>query len=404
MSCKPRTLNKFVSFLGISLGGTLSFGSVLIHRGDENFYSNALMPFISNYVDPELAHETCIFLTKHGLLRCRESLRQVEAKKLQTKVFGLDFVNPIGVAAGFDKNSQAVFGLKHYGLGFTEVGTVTPRPQDGNPRKRIFRIPRDNALINRCGFNNKGIDFVVDALSRLSTSKPMLVGLNLGKNKDTSHISSDYLIGLERSQNLNTVDYLVINISSPNTPGLRDLQEQQNLEVLLNDVLSEMHRLSITKPLLVKVAPDLTDTQIKDIADLVTKKKYGDKRISGIILTNTTTSRPNNSDTAVAKINANYAESGGLSGSPLRDMSTEVIRKFYKYTKGQVPIIGVGGVFNGQDAYDKIKAGASLIQLYTALTYEGPPVVNKIKRELIELLDGDKLSSINEAVGLDHRK
>lgn len=402
MSCKPRTVNKFISFLGISLGGTLSFASVLIHRGDETFYSKALMPFISNYVDPEIAHDMCIFLTKHGLIRCRGSLKQEEEQKLLTRVFNLNFINPIGVAAGFDKNSQAVRGLRHYGLGFTEVGTVTPKPQDGNPKKRIFRILEDKALVNRCGFNNKGIDFVVNALSKLTTSKPMLVGLNLGKNKDTQHISSDYLIGLEKAQDLDTVDYLVINISSPNTPGLRDSQEKKNLDLLLTDVLTKMNSLSISKPLLVKVAPDLTDTQIKDIAELVTKKKCGDKKVSGIILTNTTISRPTSGDEMEAP-HTNYSESGGLSGPPLRDMSTEVIRKFYRLTKGQVPIVGVGGVSDGKDAYAKIKAGASLIQLYTGLTYQGPPVVERIKRELVELLDGDNLSTINEAVGRDHR-
>lgn len=395
MSCKPRQLNKFMSFIGISLGGALSFSVACIHRGDETFYSKALMPFISKYVDPELAHDTCIFLTKHKLIRCRQGLKPEQAKKLETNVFDLNFTNPIGVAAGFDKNSQAVFGLKYYGLGFAEVGTVTPRPQDGNPKKRIFRIPKDGALINRCGFNNKGIDFVMKTLLNVNTFSPMVIGLNIGKNKDTEHLSNDYLIGIEMSQNIQSVDYLVINISSPNTPGLRDAQEKKNLDLLLSDVLSHMDRLSIKKPLLVKVAPDLSDAQIKDIAELVAKKKCGEARVSGIILTNTTISRPST--------DAEYQETGGLSGRPLRDMSTMVISKFYLHTKGQIPIIGVGGISSGQDAYEKIKAGASLIQIYTSLTYEGPPIVNRIKRELSELLDRDGLSSIKEAVGIAHR-
>lgn len=401
MSCKPRQLNKFISFLGISIGGGLSFASILIHRGDETFYSKFLMPFVSNFVDPELAHETCILLTKHKLIKCRDELKLEQAQKLQTKVFDMTFTNPVGVAAGFDKNAQAVAGLRHYGLGFAEVGTVTPRPQDGNPKKRIFRVLNEKALINRCGFNNHGIDATVETLTKLNTSKPMLVGLNLGKNKDTEHISSDYLVGIEKSQSLGTVDYLVINISSPNTPGLRDSQDKKNLEKLLDDVLRKMNDLSIKKPLLVKVAPDLNDAQIKDIAEVVMKKKCGTTKVNGIILTNTTISRPQ--DQGDADRLPVYAEAGGLSGPPLRDMSTKVIGKFYKLTKGQVPIIGVGGISSGQDAYDKIKAGASLVQLYTSLTYEGPPIVNKIKRELVELLDNDKLSSIGEAVGLDHR-
>lgn len=400
MTCKPRHLNKFASFLGISLGGAISFGIICTVRGDESFYSRALMPMISKYIDPELAHEACIFLTKHKLIRCREGLTQEQTNKLKTNVFNMSFTNPIGVAAGFDKNSQAIAGLIHYGVGFAEIGTVTPLAQSGNPKKRIFRIPEHGALINRCGFNNKGIDFVKNTLLKFDTFKPMLVGLNLGKNKYTNHISSDYLIGLEKAHELKSIDYIVINISSPNTPGLRDSQEKKNLQLVLDDVLSKMNSLSIKKPLLVKVAPDLSDDQIKDIADVVTKKKCGDAKVSGIILTNTTITRPPND----AKVtHSSYNESGGLSGIPLRDMSTKVISKFYQLTDGQLPIIGVGGVFSGQDAYDKIKAGASLIQLYTSLTYNGPPVVNKIKRELVELLDRDNLSSISEAVGLDHR-
>jgi len=396
MSCKPRHLNKFLSFFGISLGGALSFSAACIHKGDEAFYSEALMPFISRYIDPEFAHQTCVFLTKHKLIRCKDTLMPDQAQMLETKVFDLKFTNPIGVAAGFDKNSEAVFGLKHYGLGFAEVGTVTPKPQDGNPKKRIFRIPQNNALINRCGFNNRGLDFVVNALSRGIDSKPMLVGLNLGKNKDTKHMTEDYMIGLEKARDLESVDYFVINISSPNTPGLRDTQEKKNLDLLLTDVLTQMQKLSIRKPLLIKVAPDLSDSQISDIAELVMRKKCGDAKISGIILTNTTVSRPESSDPV-------YQESGGLSGQPLKDISTNVISKLYKYTQGEVPIIGVGGVSSGQDAYEKIKAGASLIQIYTSLTYHGPPIVNKIKRELVSLLEQDKLPSIKEAVGIDHR-
>ena len=399
MSCKPRQLSKFISFAVVTIGGASTFGAVCLTRGDETFYSKFLMPFVSKYVDPELAHNACIFLTEHKLIRCRDDLKQEEADKLKINLFNMLFTNPIGVAAGFDKNSRAVFGLSHYGLGFAEVGTVTPQPQEGNPKKRIFRIPEDRALINRCGFNNKGIDFVANTLSQADSFKPMLVGLNIGKNKDTTHISRDYLIGLERSRDLKNVDYLVVNISSPNTPGLRDIQEKKNLESLLDDILAKMNNLSIKKPLLVKVAPDLSDNQIKDIAEIVMKKRCGESKVSGIILTNTTISR-----SQVGASDLVYSEAGGLSGVPLRDMSTRVIRKFYELTKGQVPIIGVGGVSSGQDAYDKIRAGASLVQLYTSLTYEGPPIVNRIKRELVELLERDKLLSVADAVGLDHRR
>lgn len=400
MSCKPRQWNKFGSLLSVSLGGVLSFGAISVYRGDETFYSKLLMPFISRYVDPELAHGACLFLTKYKLIRCQDTLNKEQAMKLRTNVFNITFDNPIGVAAGFDKNSQAVPGLPYYGLGFAEVGTVTPKPQDGNPRKRIFRAIDDKALINRCGFNNKGIDHVVKQLDNYQSDQNMMIGLNLGKNKDTQHISSDYLIGLEKSNDLSSVHYFVINISSPNTPGLRSSQDKENLEKLLDDILEKMESLPIKKPLLVKIAPDLSDKQIKDIADVIIKKKCGNTKVSGVILTNTTVTRPESNSASSLKV---YDETGGLSGRPLGDISNKIISKFYKLTEGKVPIIGVGGVFSGQDAYNKIKAGASLVQLYTSLTYDGPPIVNKIKRELVGLLEQDKLESISEAVGLDHK-
>lgn len=402
MSCKPRHLNKFISFLSVSFGGTLSFGAICAYRGDETFYSKLLMPFVAKYIDPELAHETCIFLTKHRLIRCQDSLTREQSDKLETKVFNLSFKNPIGIAAGFDKNSQAVPGLENYGVGFTEVGTVTPKPQDGNAKKRIFRLTEDRALINRCGFNNKGIDFVVENLSNYDTFRPMLVGLNIGKNKETVNMSSDYLTSLEKSHKLSSVDYLVVNISSPNTPGLRNSQNKKNLESLLDDILSKMNQMSIEKPLLIKIAPDLSIDELKDIADVIVRKKWGDKKVDGVILTNTTITRPPKSNNEISE--KLYAETGGLSGAPLRDVSTKMIGDFYKLTNGKIPIIGVGGIFSGKDAYDKIKAGASLVQLYTGVTYEGPPIVNKIKRELVELIELDNLESITQAVGMSHRK
>lgn len=400
MSCKPRQLNKFISLFSVSLGGAFSFGAICAYRGDESFYSKLLMPSIAAFVDPELAHDACIFLTKHKLIKCSDSLNEEQAQRLKTTVFGRLFSNPIGLAAGFDKNAQAVDGLKNYGFGFIEVGTVTPEPQEGNPKKRIFRNPRDRALINRCGFNNEGLDHVIQNLSKQDSLEPMLLGLNLGKNKFTQSLTQDYLTGLEKSKDLRAVDYLVINISSPNTPGLRQAQDKENLEKLLDDILKKVNSLSIHKPLLVKVAPDISDAQMQDIARTVMKKRHGEARVHGIILTNTTISRPPNKSEESMNF---YNEQGGLSGEPLRDMSSRSIYKFYQLTDGQVPIIGVGGVSSGLDAYEKIKAGASLVQLYTSLTYEGPPVVNKIKRELVALLERDNLSTIGEAVGLDHR-
>lgn len=410
MSCKPRQLNKFLSLAYVSFGGVLSFGALGVYRGDETIYSRMIMPFVSRYIDPEFAHEACIFLTKLKLIRCQDKLTQEQADRLKVDAFNMKFINPVGLAAGFDKSSNAIEGLPHYGLGFAEIGTVTPKPQSGNPRKRIFRIAEDGALINRCGFNNEGIDYVKEKLTKDNlTLKPMIVGLNLGKNKDTKHISNDYLIGLEKSKDLEVVDYLVINISSPNTPGLRDLQDKKKLELLLDDVLSKMNELNIDKPLLIKVAPDLTKEQIKDISDVIMHKRHGKAKVSGIILTNTTVTRPKPMNDLRAEEKDNegykrmYSESGGLSGKPLRDLSTDIISEFYESTKGGLPIVGVGGISSGQDAYDKIKSGATLVQLYTSLTYEGPPVINKIKRELVELLERDKLDSISEAIGIKHR-
>lgn len=400
MSCKPRQLNKFMSLVSVSLGGVFSFGAFCFHRGDETFYSNLLMPLITRLVDPEIAHQACISLTKHKLIKCRDVTKKEQLERLRIELFNMSFSNPIGIAAGFDKNSDAVPGLSYYGVGFAEVGTVTPKPQEGNPKKRIFRIQDDKALINRCGFNNRGMDFVKENLTKHDNFRPMLLGINLGKNKDTTHISNDYLIGLEKSKDLTCIDYIVINISSPNTIGLRDLQDKKNLEILLDDVLKKMDKLSIDKPLFVKIAPDLSEKQLQDVADVIVQKKYGKTKVSGVILTNTTISRPKTSSTPIHK---NYEELGGLSGAPLRDMSTKMISDFYRITNGKVPIIGVGGVSTGQDAYEKIKAGASLIQLYTSLTYDGPPVVNKIKRELAELLEKDNLSSVSQAVGLNHK-
>lgn len=359
------------------------------------------MPFVTNYLDPEFAHDCCLFLTKHGLIRCKDIISKQQASKLKTSVFNLSFENPVGIAAGFDKNSIAAPGLIHYGLGFAEVGTVTPKPQEGNPKQRIFRLVEERALINRCGFNNKGLEFVKKQLNKRSSLHPLILGLNLGKNKNTKDQTTDYLYGLENGASIKSVDYLVINISSPNTPGLRDIQDKKNLERLLDDVLRKMKSLDISKPLLIKISPDVSNSQLKDIADVILSKRCGEKKVDGVILTNTTITRPI-ADTK--KTEQLLTEAGGLSGAPLRDRSRQIISEFYKLTGGKVPIIGVGGISSGQDAYDKIKAGASLVQLYTSITFDGPPVVNRIKRELVELLERDKFNSISEAVGHDHKR
>lgn len=402
MSCKPRQISKFLSLGAVSLGGAFSFSAINLIRGDETFYGKFLMPLVSRFLDPELAHEACLYMTRCKLIRCQESVKEDRAQLLKTTVLGLNFKNPIGISAGFDKNAEALPGIHLYGVGFTEVGTVTPRPQDGNPKKRIFRIPQEKALINRCGFNNKGIDNVVERISQVESNPDMIVGVNLGKNKDTGNLSSDYLLGLDKIKDLENIDYIVINISSPNTPGLRIVQDKSYLGEFVQDILNKLNQDKIDKPLLLKFAPDLTESQIKDISKILLNKTSGKRKVDGIIITNTTISRPEPSDANEAYRDL-YSESGGLSGQPLRALSTKIIGKFYQHTNGKIPIIGVGGVSCGQDAYDKIRAGASLIQLYTSLTYEGPPVINKVKRELVELLERDNIKSISDAVGLDHQ-
>ncbi|KAG9511047.1 Dihydroorotate dehydrogenase (quinone), mitochondrial, partial [Fragariocoptes setiger] len=403
MSCKPR-LNKFGSLLGVTVGGVATFAGICAHRGDEKFYSKILMPFMSKFVDPELAHNICIFFTKHKLIRCQNSLSEERELSLRTPVLNMMFTNPVGLAAGFDKNCHAAPGLIYYGLGFAEIGTVTPKPQPGNPKKRIFRIPEGRALINRCGFNNVGIEQVKKNLHEMESCKPMILGLNIGKNKDTDDMFSDFILGIENTKDLDMIDYLVVNVSSPNTPGLRATQEKANLEILIDRILTTKSKMKIDKPLFLKIAPDITEQQRRDIAKLITNKTVAGLRVDGLIISNTTITRPLDVISPGSPSEKIFlTERGGLSGPPLAEMSNRVISDFYKLTNGQVPIIGVGGISNGNDAYEKIKAGASLVQIYTSLTYDGPPVVNRIKRELAELLARDGFVTLSEAIGVNHR-
>lgn len=294
--------------------------------------------------------------------------------KQKTNLLGIDLNNPVGLAAGFDKDGEAVAGLSNFGFGFIEVGSVTPYPQRGNMYPRVFRLMEDRAIINRYGFNNLGHETMVNNLDRQSKAikkNNIVVGVNLGKNRDTKDAIGDYVSGLQRFYNLDTVRYFVINISSPNTPNLRKMQDAKELTQLLDRVLREKSRLdssSVKKPLLLKIAPDLTDEQLKDISSIVVRysKSTNDRSaIDGLIISNTTVTRPSSllSDPKL------IYEEGGLSGPPLRQLSTNVIRKMYKLTNGSVPIIGVGGIESGADAFEKIIAGASAVQLLTSLTY-----------------------------------
>ncbi|XP_053555425.1 dihydroorotate dehydrogenase (quinone), mitochondrial isoform X2 [Bombina bombina] len=316
----------------------------------------------------------------------------------KVNILGNSFRNPVGLAAGFDKHAEAVDGLFKLGFGFVEIGSVTPKPQKGNPTPRVFRLHQDRAIINRYGFNSHGVEVVrqrllerVEKQKRL-TAGGMPLGINLGKNKTTEDAADDYMQGVRELGPL--ADYLVINVSSPNTPGLRDLQGREQLYNLLDKVVRARDALSCEqKPaLLVKIAPDLSARDKKDIASVLIELG-----IDGLIVTNTTISRPSTLQ------DPQSCESGGLSGVPLRDLSTETVREMYALTAGKIPIIGVGGVSSGLDALQKIRAGASLVQLYTALVYQGPPVVTTVTHELEKLLIDQGFSCVTEAVGADHR-
>lgn len=333
---------------------------------------------------PETAHNLTVKIMAKGLA---PKLGGVDDAVLRTDVFGQAFPNPIGLAAGFDKNAEAYNGAFDLGFGFVEVGTVTPKPQEGNPKPRLFRLKDDKAVINRMGFNNGGLDAFTKRI--VDTPPKGMLGINLGKNKTSEDAVADYVTGIAQTATL--AGYLVVNVSSPNTPGLRDLQHIESLKVLIEAVRAARDETvkDAPPPLLLKVAPDLTDEQIEEIADYA---KTG--AVDGLIVSNTTISRP-------ATLRDQRDEAGGLSGAPLMDLSTDVLKKFCLHTDGGVPLVGVGGVTNGADAYAKIKAGASLVQLYSALVYEGPTLVNRVKEELASLLRADGYRSVAEAVGKD---
>ena len=300
---------------------------------------------------------------------------QVEDSSLETEIFGLKFKNPVGLAAGFDKNARYINELSHCGFGFIEIGTVTPKAQDGNPKTRLFRLKEDEGIINRMGFNNDGVEMAIHHLKK-ARENGVLVGGNIGKNKVTPNEDavSDYLICFERL--FDYVDYFVVNVSSPNTPNLRALQEKEPLQLLLAQIVNKNKTFSNPKPILLKIAPDLSSHQLDDIIDI-----FASTGIDGIIASNTTISRENlkTSDSRIQEIGA-----GGLSGKPVRERSTEVIQYLNTHSNGKIPIIGVGGIHSANDAIEKIKAGASLVQMYTGFIYEGPAVIKRINKAIIE--------------------
>ncbi len=307
---------------------------------------------------------------------------------LAQRLWNLDFPNPVGFAAGFDKDARITDRLWDFGLGFVEVGTVTPRSQKGNPSPWLFWLEQDEAVINRMGFKSEGLDAVVARLAK-RRGKPGIVGLNLGKNRNSADAVADYAEGIRRAAGL--VDYLVVNVSSPNTPGLRELQHRTMLASLLPPLISAREQTGCWVPLLVKIAPDLTLEERRDIAQVAL-----DTGVDGLIVANTTVERP-------ADLVSRHAhEAGGLSGRPLFGPSTALLADMYRLTQGRLPLIGVGGIASAADAYAKIRAGASLVQLYTALVFAGPGLVGQIKSGLVDLLRRDGFGSIAEAVGTTH--
>jgi dihydroorotate dehydrogenase len=347
------------------------------------FYHALARPLLHR-LDPETAHK----LTLAVLARLPLPLPRSVDPRLAVKAFGIDFPNPIGLAAGFDKHAEVVEPMLRMGFGFTEVGTVTPLPQYGNPRPRVFRLAADEAVINRLGFPSQGHAAVHARLQRRPTRG--IVGINLGANKSSADRAADYVRGIEAFADV--ASYFTINVSSPNTPGLRDLQQASALDDLLARVLSARDRAAEAfgrKPVLLKIAPDLTLTELDQIVSVARKR-----RIDGLIVSNTTISRP-----ASLRDKAASREAGGLSGRPLFDISTRLLAAAYLRVETQFPLVGVGGTASAETAFAKIEAGATLLQLYTALVYRGPSLVTEIEHGLLRLLAEKSYASLAEAVG-----
>ena len=350
-------------------------------------YEKLIRPALFN-LSPETAHEFGIEALKAGL--SSRLAQTIAAKKYASSAdfgelerFGLKFKNPLGIAAGFDKNGIVVNQLAAIGFGFVEVGTVTFNPQTGNEKPRLFRLPADRALINRLGFNNEGTPRVVNRLKKLKPN--CILGVNIGKNKDVPNDAAieNYLKSFNLAHEV--ADYIAVNVSSPNTPRLRELQKAENLEELLSELQKRNRELSV-KPLLVKIAPDLGEAEIEAIVDIA-----GRLNLAGIIATNTTVSRDN--------LKTKTSETGGLSGAPVREKSNEVIRKIHRYSKGKLPVIGVGGVFTGADAFEKIACGASLVQAYTGFIYQGISFARDVSTDLDRIIKEKGFKNLDEAIG-----
>lgn len=416
----PQSSKKGRLLTGATIGLIIAGGSYVSTVDEATFCgwlfsATKLVNPLFALLDAEVAHRLAISAAARGWVP-RE--KRPDPSILGLEVWGRKFSNPLGLAAGFDKNAEAVEGLLGLGFGFVEVGSVTPVPQEGNAKPRIFRLRQEGAIINRCGFNSEGILAVARRLgvqhgkrkldetsSSSSTSNdevkhggkagPGILGVNIGKNKTSEDASADYVQGVHTLSQY--ADYLVINISSPNTPGLRKLQGRKQLKDLVKKVQAARDEMQWAEegppPLLVKIAPDLSKQDLEDIAAVSLTL-----RLDGLIISNTTISRPD-------PVNENplAEEAGGLSGKPLFDLSTNVLKEMYILTRGKIPLIGCGGISSGEDAYKKIRAGATLVQLYTAFAYGGPALIPQIKAELAECLIRDGFRSVYDAVGADCR-
>ena len=337
---------------------------------------------ILNFIPPELAHNLAIrFFTNF------KNKIKPDDLILNIKVCNLKFTNPIGLAAGFDKNGEAYDGLMRLGFGFVEIGTVTINPQLGNKKPRIFRLLEDKAIINRLGFNNIGAEKVLQNIEKYDSANGNgLLGVNLGKNLDSKELIEDYVKLLKIFNR--KASYITLNISSPNTPGLRELEQKDNLDKLVKKISLFKRKNSVNIPVFLKIDPDISKNQLGDIADIVLSST-----IDGVIISNTSIHRSN-------ELISKYAnEKGGISGLPIKETSNKLLKNFYILTNGKIPLIGVGGISNGKDVYERILNGASLIQLYTSLIYKGPFIVDKIKEELVYLLKRDNYKSLDQAVG-----
>ncbi|KAI6215796.1 Dihydroorotate dehydrogenase [Aphelenchoides besseyi] len=380
---KPAKLAKLLAGAGIIfVGEQMAWGS-------ERFYNEVMMPTIQKVVDGETGHKLAVQMAAYGLTP-RFGSNHKTYNALKCEFLGMKMSSPIGIAAGFDKNGEAIKGLEKSGFGFVEIGSVTPLPQEGNEKPRVFRLLEDRAIINRYGFNNHG----AGPISKRVQRDHVKGGTPLGNSTSPD---TDYEIGVNYFAN--HCDYLVINVSSPNTPGLRALQSRNELEKILDTVKRSLDRVvqdpTLRPKVLLKITSDLSSSDRRDIARAVMEKKYG---VDGLIISNTTVERPSTLQSD------HKSEAGGLSGPPLRDSSTECISEMYKLTNGKVPIIGCGGIESGADAYEKIRAGASVVQLYTSLVYQGWPVIGKIKRELNNCLYHDGYTTVKAAIGVDHLK